>query len=117
MAGIGDAITGKTARRQASMAEAAQRRQAKELAAEREKIAKIEGAQRANRRGGAGLLAYTGEDENLGTQLGDAAATAGASNLPPQWSRAMRGNSPTVERLATRLKGRRSLGTYADGGA
>lgn len=62
MAGVGEMITGRGARKQRSLAEYAQNEQASRLSAEARRLDTIERGQRGNAaRGGGGLLAFVDE--------------------------------------------------------
>lgn len=63
MSGVVDMVTGRSAKRQANMAEAAQAEQAARLAAEGAKVRAVEEGQRkAASTGGGGLLAFVDEE-------------------------------------------------------
>lgn len=63
MAAVGEMISGRGARRQASMAEAAQADQAARLRSEAAKVKKAEDGQRkAAQTGGGGLLAFVDDE-------------------------------------------------------
>lgn len=69
MSGVTDMITGKSARRQAALAEAAQATQTKQVNDEKARLDKIVAGQAANAQtGGGGLLAYV--DRQLRQKLG-----------------------------------------------
>lgn len=59
---MADAITGKSAKRQAALAAEAQRRQEERLAEQERKVAAVEEGQRRVRMGGRGLLAFVDND-------------------------------------------------------
>lgn len=72
MSGIGDMITGNRARRQASLAEAAQAEQSKRIAEQAAQVAAVEKGQRDNAAtGGGGLLAYVDSEEAIRKRLKD----------------------------------------------
>lgn len=63
MASVGEMITGKRAKQQASLAETAQAEQSARLAAETAKVKKVEeGQKQAANRGGGGLLAFVDDE-------------------------------------------------------
>lgn len=69
MAGVGDMITGKSAKRSAALAEAAQAEQQRRIAEEQARIAEqARGQQQAAQTGGGGLLAFV--DNKLRGTLG-----------------------------------------------
>ena len=72
-----DAITGKTAKRQAALAEAAQRSQEQRIKDDEAKVAAVEDGQRRVRMGGRGLLAFI--DDKLPATFGGAAASGGTA--------------------------------------
>lgn len=69
-----DALTGRTAKRQAALAEEAQRRQEARIEEEKAKVAAVEEGQRKVRMGGRGLLAFV--DDSLTPTFGGTAASS-----------------------------------------
>lgn len=70
-----DAMTGKTAKRQARMAEMAQAEQRSQIAGERARVDAVEAGQRRVRTGGRGMLAFI--EEQLSSALGGGRTGAG----------------------------------------
>lgn len=75
---MGDVLTGRTARRQAALAEQAQNEQRARLAEEKARLKAIEDGQARVRTGGRGMLAYI--DEGLTQTFGGAPGAANKVN-------------------------------------